>query len=182
MKGDKFMNEKLINSAFLFAAKYFNESCHNTGKPVYFHCVKVAMKLRGLGYDEKFIVAGILHDLVEDTDCTLEDIAGAFGQKMSDLIGAVSFNPEIEDRFEQSKQMIDAAVEYGRDALIIKAVDMYENGKFFHLVTKPDVKEYLVKKYQYFSKVAERYIADEPAFKLYLEGAQYIKMNDNELV
>lgn len=172
------MNEKLINRAFLFAGKYFIESCHNTGKPVYFHCVKVAMKLRELGYDEKFIIGGILHDLVEDTDCKLKDIADEFGQEMANLIAAVSFNPEIEDRFEQSKQMIDAAVKYGNDALIIKAVDMYENGKFFHLVTKPDVKEYLVKKYKYFADVAEKFIGDEPAFKLYQKGAQTIKMND----
>ena len=174
------MNEKLINKAFLFTSKYFIESCHNDGKPVYFHCVKVAMKLRDLGYDEKYIVAGILHDLVEDTDCTLEDIANEFGQEMADLIAAVSFNPEIEDRFEQSKQMIDAAVEYGKDALIIKAVDMYENGLFFHLVQKLDVKEYLVKKYAYFLNIAQKYIADEPAFELYKQGTSSIKLTKEE--
>ena len=50
------MDQKIINNAMLFAAKYFNESCHNFGKPVYFHCIKVGMTLFDLGYEEKIIV------------------------------------------------------------------------------------------------------------------------------
>jgi len=174
------MDEKIINKAMLFTAKHFNESCHNHGKPVYFHCVKVAMKLFELGYEEKIVVGGILHDLVEDTDCTLNDIELEFGEEMAKLIEAVSFNPEIEDKFEQSKEMIDAALEYGKDAMIIKCIDMYENGKFFHLVTKPDVKEYLVKKYQYFLDVAKDILDKEPAFELYKQQISSIKLDEQE--
>ena len=170
------VNDKEINRALLFAAKYFNDSCHNFGKPVYFHCIKVAMQLYELGYEEKIVIGGILHDLVEDTDCTLGDIESEFGEEIARLVDAVSFNPAIEDKFEQSKQMIDAAFAYGRDALIVKSVDMYENGRFFHLVSKPDVKEYLVKKYKYFTDVAGGVIGDEPVYKLYLELAKDIKL------
>ncbi len=170
------MNENLINEAMLFTAKHFNESCHNFGKPVYFHCIKVAMKLYDLNYDEKIIIGGLLHDLVEDTDCTIEQIKVNFGCEIAKLVQAVSFNPDIKDKFEQSKQMIDACVRYGKDALIIKSIDMYENGRFFHLVTNKDVKEYLVKKYNYFAKVAEPIIGDEPAFKYYKQLANTIKI------
>ena len=170
------MNEKLLNEAMLFTAKHFNESCHNHGKPVYFHCVKVAMKLYELNYDENIVIGGMLHDLVEDTDCTIEQIEEKFGEDMGKLVQAVSFNPDIEDKFEQSKQMIDASVKYGRDALIIKCIDMYENGRFFHLVTKQDVKEYLVKKYNYFAQVAEPIIGSEVAFQYYKQLADTIKM------
>ena len=169
------MNEKLINKAMLFTAKFFNESCHNFGKPVYFHCIKVAMNLFEMGYDEKLVIGGILHDLIEDTDCTLDNIREEFGDEMANLIKAVSFNPEVLDKFEQSKQMIDETVKYGKDALIIKCVDMYENGKFFHLVTKPDVKEYLIKKYQYFYEVAKDVLCNELVFKKYLEMLKTIK-------
>ena len=170
------MNENLINEAMLFTAKHFNESCHNFGKPVYFHCVKVAMKLYELNYNEKIIVGGILHDLVEDTDCTIEQIKENFGCEIAKLVQAVSFNSDIKDKFERSKQMIDTCVRYGKDALIIKSIDMYENGRFFHLVTNKDVKEYLVKKYDYFAKVAEPIIGDEPAFKYYKQLANTIKI------
>jgi len=175
------MDEKIINKAMLFTAKHFNESCHNHGKPVYFHSIKVAMRLLELGYDEKLIIGGILHDLVEDTDCTLEDIKQEFGEEMSNLVAAVSFNPEIEDKFEQSKQMINAALDYGRDAIIIKCIDMYENGKYFHLVTKLDVKEYLVKKYHYFLDVAQDVISNEPALNLYKSIISNIKLTDEEI-
>ena len=170
------MDDKQINKALLFTAKHFNESCHNFGKPVYFHSIKVGLKLYDLGYNEKIVIGGILHDLVEDTDCTLENVEAEFGKDMADLIAAVSFNPNIQDKFEQSKQMLDAALAYGKDALIIKCVDMYENGRFFCLVTKPDVKEYLVKKYKYFTEIAEKEIGNEPAFILYKELAKTIKL------
>lgn len=169
------MNEKLINEAMLFTAKHFNDSCQNFGKPVYFHCIKVAMNLFNNGYEEKLVVAGILHDLIEDTNCTYKDIKEKFGEEIANLVNAVSFNPDILDKFEQSKQMIDEAVKYGKDALIIKCVDMYENGKFFHLVTKPDVKEYLIKKYQYFYEVAKDVLCNELVFKKYLEMLKTIE-------
>ena len=122
----------------LFAAKHFNESCHNFGKPVYFHCIKVGMTLLNLGYEEKIVVAGILHDLLEDTDCTSNEIKEVFGEEMAKLVEVLSFNPNIEDKFLQSKAMIDECVSFGRDALVVKCMDMYENGKFFKLVTKPE--------------------------------------------
>lgn len=169
------MDEKEINRALLFASKYFNDSCHNFGKPVYFHCVKVAMKLYELGYEEKIVIGGILHDLIEDTDCTSEDIEKEFGTDLAELVDAVSFNPNIDDKLEQSKHMIDRAVAYGKPAVIIKCIDMYENGKYFHLVTKPDVKEYLIKKYKYFTDVASEIVNEEPAFKYYRDLAKNIK-------
>ena len=169
------MDQKIINNAMLFAAKHFNESCHNFGKPVYFHCIKVGMTLFDLGYEEKIIVAGILHDLLEDTDCTSKDIKEAFGEEMAALVEVLSFNPSIEDKFLQSKAMIDECVKAGRDALVVKCMDMYENGKFFNLVTKLDVKEYLIKKFNYFLTVAEPLINNEAVFNLYKKQVENMK-------
>lgn len=169
------MDERLLNRALLFTAKCFNESCHNHGKPVYLHSVKVAMKLMELGYNDKIVVGGILHDLIEDTDCTLEDIEREFGTDYAGLIEAVSFNPNIVDKFEQSKQMLDRAYSYGRDALIIKCIDMYENGKYYHLVTDPKTKDYLIRKYQYFTNLVSDILHDEPAYMTYLSVARDIK-------
>ena len=170
------MDQKIINKAMLFCADYFNKSCHNFGKPVYLHSIKVAMHLIDMGYSDTIIVGAILHDLLEDTDCTSEDIKNEFGEEIAKLVEAVSFNPEIEDKFMQSKLMLDAALAYGKDALIIKCSDMYENGLFFGWVTKQDVKEYLVKKYQYFTDIAKDVIGEEPAFKFYQEIAKTIKL------
>lgn len=166
--------EEQINKALLFTAKHFNESCHNFGKPVYLHCVKVAMKLYELGYDEKIVVGGVLHDLLEDTDCTFEDIKAEFGADMAELVSVLSFCPDVKDKLKQSKLMIDACLDYGKDALIIKSIDMCENGKFFSLVTNPDIKSYLISKYSYFTNVASKVIKKEAAFKEYLKIAKNI--------
>ena len=82
------MNQTLINTALLFAAKHFNESCHNTGKPVYLHSLRVAQHAHALGCDEFTIVCAILHDLLEDTDCTAGEIAAELG--VADLASAIS--------------------------------------------------------------------------------------------
>lgn len=170
------MDQKIVNKAMLFCADYFNKSCHNFGKPVYLHSIKVAMHLINMGYSDTIIVGAVLHDLLEDTDCTSDDIKKEFGEEVAKLVEAVSFNPQIEDKFLQSKLMLDEALAYGKDALIIKCADMYENGLFFDWVTKQDVKEYLVKKYQYFTDSAKDVIGQEPAFKLYQEIAKTIKL------
>jgi (p)ppGpp synthase/HD superfamily hydrolase len=58
------------------------------GSPVpYFeHVVAVAMILDRLGYDEDVVIAGLLHDVVEDTDATLDDVRARFGPAVADLV------------------------------------------------------------------------------------------------
>jgi len=171
------MDENLINKSMLFCANYFNSSCHNFGKPVYFHCIKVAMTLYTAGYNDKIIVGRVLHDLVEDTDCSLNDIEMNFGEDMAKLIKVLSFDPKIQDPYEQSKLMLDSCLQYGIDALIIKCADLYENGKYFGLVKKIEVREYLIKELEYFLKISDEYIKDEPIFKLL--KSQFIQLKND---
>ncbi|MCL2521355.1 MAG: HD domain-containing protein [Erysipelotrichales bacterium] len=160
------MNEKLINQAFLFTAKHFDKGCHNNNKPVYFHSIKVAMLLFEYGYNETIVVGAILHDLLEDTKATKADISLEFGEETAKLVEALSFSAEIEDRFLQSKAMIDKTREYGKEACIIKCADLFENGKYFHLVTNQETKNYLIKKWNYFVNICEPILKDEKIFAL----------------
>jgi len=169
------MNENLINKALLFAAKHFAKSCHNKNKPVYFHSIKVAMLLFEHGYNETIVVGAILHDLLEDTDATKADINLEFGEEIAKLVDALSFNAKIEDRFLQSKMMIDKTNEYGKEALLIKCADLYENGKYFYLVTDQKTKEYLIKKWNYFIEISELTLKKEKIFGLLIEQVAKMK-------
>lgn len=165
------MNSIFINQALMFSGKHFYDSCHNTGKPVYLHSLRVAKKLADLGYPETIIIGGILHDLLEDTDCSKADIEHEFGHNMAALIECLSFNPTIPDKFEKNKFMIDACAEYGKDAMIIKCIDTADNSDFFPYASE-EIQPFLKWKMAYLLQKAELLIGNEPAFSSYKQAVE----------
>ena len=160
------MDHKLINKALMFSGKHFYDSCHNDGKPVYLHSLRVAKKLADLGYSEKIVVGAILHDLIEDTDCSKEDIEKEFGGDMASLVECLSFKPEISDKLQRDKIMIDACAEYGKEAMIIKCADTADNSDHFNEAPE-EMKDFLRQKLAYLLQRAEMQIASEPVFFVY---------------
>lgn len=162
------MNQKRINAALLFAAKYFNESCHNTGKPVYLHSLRVAQHAHTLEYDDFTIVCAILHDLLEDTDCTAGEIAADFGEKTAACVQALTFDNSIPDKLKKNCLSIDACASCCPEALVIKCLDTMDNMDYFSLASEKD-KIYLLKKYDYLKSVCAEHIPDDNACKAYLD-------------
>jgi (p)ppGpp synthase/HD superfamily hydrolase len=89
--GKKFLKTPLQESAYRFA-----KECHKgqfrkgTPRPYINHCTEVARILNKFGYSEEIIVAGLLHDTVEDTEVTLEDLRIGFGERVSNLVKHVT--------------------------------------------------------------------------------------------
>lgn len=98
--------EKKMDKALHYAAKCLSESGHNE-KPVLLHSFKISMTLYELGYSEAVIIAGILHDIIEDTGVQYDEILEIFGEKIANIVDAVSFNPRIEDKLEQARIMFE---------------------------------------------------------------------------
>lgn len=71
--------------------------------PYIVHPVAVAMMLSAYGYDEETIIAGILHDTVEDTQLSLETIRRTFGKKVSELVQQVT-EPSKDHPWEERKE------------------------------------------------------------------------------
>ena len=65
-----------IEAAYRLAEEKHREQKRSSGEPYIIHPLSVAAILVGLGMDSQSVMAGLLHDVVEDTDCTLEDIQG----------------------------------------------------------------------------------------------------------
>ena len=59
-------------------------------KPMIIHPISVGMLLEEYGYDESIVAAGYLHDVVEDTKYTIEDIENEFGPEIANLVMGVS--------------------------------------------------------------------------------------------
>lgn len=86
----------------------------------------------GLGMDSQSVMAGLLHDVVEDTDCTLEDIQKQFGKEVALLIdgvtklGKIPYSSREEQQAENLRKMLMAMAEDIR-VIIIKFADRMHN-------------------------------------------------------
>ena len=65
------------------------------GIPYITHPAAVGLILTRAGMDEEVIIAGILHDVIEDTDKTHADIAASFGKRVADLVAEESEDPSL---------------------------------------------------------------------------------------
>jgi (p)ppGpp synthase/HD superfamily hydrolase len=158
------LDSKKIHQALVFLTKSFAATGHNS-KPVSFHSIKMAINLSNLGYGEDVVIISILHDLIEDTEVKYVDIKEKFGKKIADTVLALSFDPGINDRKKRDKKEIDNAIQFGKDAAIVKAADFIDNSNFYHLTDKK-LQQYLIKKYKYFLENSKQIIGNEKIYYL----------------
>jgi (p)ppGpp synthase/HD superfamily hydrolase len=91
------------------------------------HPVAVAELLAAHGCDESTVAAALLHDVVEDSEASIDDITAAFGQPVANLVAALTEDESIEP-FERRKEAHRRHVtEVGGDALAIYAADKLSN-------------------------------------------------------
>lgn len=157
---DSFAIEKAIS----YLVTNYNESGHNP-KPVILHSLRVAIVLMEMGYDKRIIIAAILHDILEDTNVTEEQLKLDFGHEILNLVKAVSYDESILDPVEQYKDMYGRVLSYGKDAIVLKAVDIAVNSLYIDLVPDSDKKRHLVEKGTYFLNLTETFSSD-PAWQL----------------
>jgi|GEM_PF-1398627 len=117
--------EKEIEKAIVILVDCVKENCQNP-KPLILHSVRVGMKLLELGQPEEIIIAGFLHDLIEDTDCKIGFIEKEFGQKIANLVLVLTQN-NIKDYKKRWGLLLHKIKEAGEGAMIIKLVDNSDN-------------------------------------------------------
>ncbi|WP_204102755.1 MULTISPECIES: bifunctional (p)ppGpp synthetase/guanosine-3',5'-bis(diphosphate) 3'-pyrophosphohydrolase [Spirulina sp. CCY15215] len=132
----------LICRAFNFAYTLHEGQYRKSGEPYIAHPVAVAGLLRDLGGDSVTIAAGFLHDVVEDTDVTPEEIEAQFGPQVRQLVEGVTklssfnFSSKTERQAENFRRMFLAMAEDIR-VIVVKLADRLHNMRTLeHL--KPD--------------------------------------------
>jgi (p)ppGpp synthase/HD superfamily hydrolase len=114
----------LTSDAFAFA-----ESCHRDQRresdlaPFILHPLEVAVLLRNRGFGDEVVAAGLLHDVVEDTGATIDEIRARFGDRVADLVEACSDDASIEDYGERKAALRTQVAGAGTDAQAIYAAD-----------------------------------------------------------
>lgn len=85
------MSDYLIQEALAFANKKHMSQTRKDGTPYIFHPIRVALLVKEAGFDERYQAAALLHDVLEDTDATIEEV-GAFGEDILDAVIRLSKN------------------------------------------------------------------------------------------
>ncbi|NBC20391.1 MAG: RelA/SpoT family protein [Alphaproteobacteria bacterium] len=135
-----------LGRAFDFAREHHGEQLRASGDPYYSHPVAVAELLTQVQLDDVTIIAGLLHDTVEDTSVTLDDVRRQFGDDVADLVDGVTKLTRLEYRSEETKQaenfqkFILATVNDIR-VLLVKLADRLHNMRTIHHLSKREKRE-----------------------------------------
>jgi len=89
-------NEALLNRAYVFGAKAHADQRRASGEPYFGHPLEVAAILTDLRLDDASIVTALLHDTVEDTNATRDEIARLFGEEIANLVDGVTKLSRLE--------------------------------------------------------------------------------------
>ncbi|OEU70802.1 MAG: GTP pyrophosphokinase [Desulfovibrio sp. S3730MH75] len=122
----------LIRRAYVFSARAHEGQMRLSGEPYLSHPLHVAKILADMRLDEPTVAAGLLHDTVEDTDTTIDDIAELFGEEVADIvdgvtkIGMMDFESKAIAKAENIRKMILAMAEDIR-VLMVKLADRLHN-------------------------------------------------------
>jgi len=106
-------------------------------KPTLFHCIRTGVYLYENGYSRDIVLAGFLHDVIEDTGLSEEDLRSEFGEKVAKLVVANSKDKTITDSDERIESLVKQCIEYGEEALIVKAADVIDNFSYFSQIKDP---------------------------------------------
>ena len=119
---------ELIQKAYVFAATAHAGQTRLSGEPYLSHPLAVADTLAEMGFDEPTVAAGLLHDTVEDTKATIEEIDENFGEEVADIVDGVTkismipFENKEEAQAENIRKMILAMSKDIR-VIVIKLAD-----------------------------------------------------------
>lgn len=98
-------NKRLVRKAFNLAVTAHKDMRRKSGEPYIYHPLEVARIVAGeIGLGESSIICALLHDVVEDTNYTLEDIRRMFGDKIAEIINGLTKIKEIFDTSTDSSQ------------------------------------------------------------------------------
>ncbi|MEM7661797.1 MAG: bifunctional (p)ppGpp synthetase/guanosine-3',5'-bis(diphosphate) 3'-pyrophosphohydrolase [Pseudomonadota bacterium] len=136
-------DEDLLNAGYVFAVAKHGEQKRASGDPYFSHPVSVAGLLADLKLDEHTIIAGLLHDTVEDTDASLDEIVERFGPEVGKLVDGVTKLSEINYRSGATKQAENfqkfiLATTSDVRVLLVKLADRLHNMRTLHFIKKPE--------------------------------------------
>ncbi len=152
----------MLNRAYVFSMKAHGSQTRASGDPYFLHPLEVAGILTQMKLDTATIVTALLHDTVEDTVATQEDIERIFGKEIGRLVDGVTKLSRLEMNSEQSKQAenfrkLVLAMSEDIRVLLVKLADRLHNMRTLHFIQKPEKRKRIAREtIEIYAPLAER--------------------------
>ncbi|MEX2449592.1 MAG: bifunctional (p)ppGpp synthetase/guanosine-3',5'-bis(diphosphate) 3'-pyrophosphohydrolase [Rhodospirillales bacterium] len=142
---DPQVNEEAINRAYVYAIKMHGSQKRASGDPYFSHPLEVAGILAEFRLDSASIITGLLHDVIEDTETSLEDVERHFGPEVARLVDGVTKLTRLEIQSEDTSQAENfrkllLAMSEDIRVLLIKLADRLHNMRTLHFIKNPQTR------------------------------------------
>ena len=136
-------DEALLNRAYVYTVQKHGSQKRASGDPYFSHPVEVAGLMTELKLDQQTIITALLHDTVEDTLATIEEIEKLFGPEVARLVDGVTKLSKIEsmgesERAAENLRKFLLAMSEDLRVLLVKLADRLHNMRTLHFIKKPD--------------------------------------------
>ena len=143
---DPAADEALLNKAYVYAMTAHGKQFRASGDPYFAHPLEVAAILTELKLDVPTIVTALLHDTIEDTLVTYEDVQKNFGDEIAGLVDGVTKLSQLEVFSERTKQAenfrkLMLAITGDIRVLLVKLADRLHNMRTLGFIDKPDKRQ-----------------------------------------
>ena len=132
---------ELINKAVYWARKYHANQKRKSGELYYTHPLEVAYIISDYNLKTDVIVASILHDIVEDTEVTVEMIHGSFGQRIAEMVDRLTRDRPDGTKLSVEDILNNSYQEKDREVLLIKLFDRLHNIQTLGAISPEKVKK-----------------------------------------
>ncbi len=136
-------DEALLNRAYVYTVQKHGSQKRASGDPYFSHPVEVAGLMTDLKLDQETIITALLHDTVEDTLATIDDIKLHFGAEVAQLVDGVTKLSKIEqmpenERAAENLRKFLLAMSEDLRVLLVKLADRLHNMRTLHFIKNPD--------------------------------------------
>ncbi|MBI1402155.1 MAG: RelA/SpoT family protein [Porphyrobacter sp.] len=159
---DPAADEAMLNRAYVYTVQKHGTQKRASGDPYFSHPVEVAGLMTDLKLDQATIITALLHDTVEDTLATIDDIEAHFGPEVARLVDGVTklskieTMPENERAAENLRKFLLAMSEDIR-VLLVKLADRLHNMRTLHFIKSPEKRQRIAREtMDIYAPLAER--------------------------
>jgi guanosine-3',5'-bis(diphosphate) 3'-pyrophosphohydrolase len=143
---DPTADEALLNRAYVYAMRMHGSQTRASGDPYFAHPIEVAGILTDYRLDTATIVTALLHDVIEDTPATRQDIDEMFGEEIGELVEGVTKLSRLElnhEHIRQAENLRKFILAISKDVrvLMVKLADRLHNMRTLGYIKNPDKRE-----------------------------------------